>query len=177
MKQYPCGWCVNVPMKASLFITLGFSMVVIGLITLQGCSAPRLVVAGETCSVEAWQADHFTLQDVLPGRESNLRKQRVYVVLGSPAKGFNVPSEWMLAVDSVLIPLRVRAEENGSWQWSGTRNFYQRVRDGVMSLEEEHPVRSESSLPETAFMIQRDENGCTAVELPLVLNLGVIAMP
>jgi hypothetical protein len=46
-----------------------------------------------------------------------------------------------------------------------------------MSLEEEHPVRSESSLPETAFMIQRDENGCTAVELPLVLNLGVIAMP
>ncbi len=152
-------------------------MVVIGLITLQGCSAPHMVVAGETCSVEAWQADHFTLQDVLPGRESNLRKQRVYVVLGPPAKGFNARSEWMLAVDSILIPLRVRAEENGAWQWSGSRNFYQAVREGVMFLEEERPARSGSYLSEAAFMIQSDESGCTAVELPLVRNLEAIAMP
>lgn len=152
-------------------------MVVIGLMDLQGCSAPSLVVAGETCSVKAWQADDFTLQDVLPGRESNLRKQRVYVALGPPARGFNARSEWMLAADSVLIPLRVRAEQNGAWQWSGTRNFYQTVREGVMSLEEERPARSGSYLPETYFMIQSDESGCTAVELPLVRNLEAIAMP
>ena len=72
-----------------------------------------LVVAGETCSVRL-EADDFTLQDVLPGRESKLRKQRVYVMHGLPAKSFNARSEWMLAVDSVLIPLRVRAEENGA---------------------------------------------------------------
>ena len=164
-------------MKSSLFIALGFSVVVIGLVAVQGCSAHRLVFVGETCSVRAWQADEFTLQDVLPGRESNLRKQRVYVVHGLTAKSFNSRSEWMLAVDSVLIPLRVRAGENGAWQWSGTRNFYQAVREGVMSLEEEHPARSGTYLPEAAFMIQSDESGCTAVELPLVRNLEVIAMP
>ena len=152
-------------------------MVVIGLVALQGCNAPRLVVAGETCSVKAWQAYDFILQDVLPGRESNLRKQRVYAMHGLPAKSFNARSEWMLAVDSVLIPLRVRAEENGAWQWSGTRNFYQAVREEVISLEEEHPARSGSYLPEAAFMIQSDESGCTAVELPLVRNLEAIAMP
>ena len=164
-------------MKSSLLIALGFSLIVMGLTVLQGCSAPRLVVAGETCSVRAWQADDFTLQDVLPGRESNLRKQRVYVVHGLPAKSFNARSEWMLAVDSVLIPLRVRADENGTWQWSGTRNFYQAVREGVMSLAEEHPARSGSYFPEAAFMIQSDESGCAAVELPLVRNLEAIAMP
>lgn len=164
-------------MKSSLFIAFGFSLVVTGLMALQGCSAPRMVVAGETCSVRVWQADDFTLQDVLPGRESNLRKQRVYFVLGPPARGFNARSEWMLAVDSVLIPLRVRAEENGAWQWSGSRNFYQAVREGVMSLEEERPARSGSYLPEAAFMIQSGESGCTAVELPLVRNLEAIAMP
>ena len=152
-------------------------MVVIGLVALQGCNAPRLVVAGETCSVKAWQADDFTLQDVLPGRETNLRKQSMYVVHGLPVKSFNVRSEWILAVDSVLIPLRVRAEENGAWQWSGTRNFYQVVREGVISLEEEHPARSGSYLPEAAFMIQCDESGCTAVELPLARSLEAFAMP
>ena len=164
-------------MKSFSFIAFGFSLVVIGLMVLQSCSEPRMVVAGGTCSVRVWQADDFTLQDVLPGRESNLRKQRVYVVLGPPARGFNARSKWMLAVDSVLIPLRVRAEENAAWQWSGSRNFYQAVREGVMSLEEERPARSGSCLPEAAFMIQSDESGCTAVELPLVRNLEAIAMP
>jgi len=164
-------------MKSSFFIALGFSLIAMGLMVLQGCSAPRLVVAGETCSVRAWKAGDFTLQDVLPGRESNLRKQRVYIVHGLPAKGFNARSEWMLAVDSVLIPLRVCAEENGTWQWSGSRNFYQEVREGVMSLEEEHPAHSGSYFPEAAFMIQCDESGCAAVELPLVRHLEAIAMP
>jgi hypothetical protein len=47
----------------------------------------------------------------------------------------------------------------------------------VISLEEEHPARSGSYFPEAAFMIQSDESGCAAVELPLVRNLEAIAMP
>ena len=118
--------------------------------------------------VRAWKADDFTLQDVLPGRESNLRKQRVYVM---PSAKSSTPAVVDARSGSVLIPLRVRAEENGAWQWSGTRNFYQAVREGVMSMNEEHPARSGSHFPEAAFMIQSDESGCAAVELPLVRNL------
>ena len=60
--------------------------------------------------------------------------------------------------DSVLIPMRLRTEDNGAWQWSGSRNFYQSVREGVMSLDEEHPPTSGLNLSDGCFMIQRGES-------------------
>ena len=177
MKQYPFGWCVNDGMKHFHYPVLGAFLLVLLTVVIEGCSTQRLAVGGEECAIRNWQADDFFTQDVLPGMESNLRKQRVYFVVGSAEAEFNDQNEWLLAVDSVLIPLRVRTEESGAWQWSGSRNFYQEVREGVMSLEEEHPAHSGSYFPEAAFMIQSDESGCAAVELPLVRHLEAIAMP
>jgi len=142
-----------------------------------GCTTHHLVIGGHSCSLKEWQADDYFTQDVLPGMESNLRKQRIYVVVGSEATGIDAQGEWLLAVDSVLIPMRLRTEENGAWQWSGSRNFYQSVREGVMSLEEEVPPFSGLELSDGSFIIRRDENGCAAVHLPMVRQLGVIAMP
>ena len=142
-----------------------------------GCTTQHLSVGGQRCALKDWQADDYFTQDVLPGMESNLRKQRIYVVVGSEAMGFDAQSEWLLAVDSVLIPMRLRTEDNGAWQWSGSRNFYQSVREGVMSLDEEHPSASGLDLSNGCFMIQRGESGCRAVRLPMVRDLGVIAMP
>ena len=124
-----------------------------------------------------WQADDFFTQDVLPGMESNLRKQRVYFVVGSAEAEFNTRNEWLLAVDSALIPLRVRTEESGAWQWSGSRNFYQEVREGVMSMEEETPELSLLELEDEAFLIQRGAGQCRAMILPVVRHAGTVAMP
>ena len=177
MKQYPFGWCVKVSMKQFLCTSLWAFTFVTLTVAIQGCTTQRLAVGAEECTVRNWQVDDFFTQDVLPGMESNLRKQRVYFVVGDAVGEFNDQNDWLLAVDSVLIPLRVRTEESGAWQWSGSRNFYQEVREGVMSMEEECPARSGLNLPETAFIIQRHESGCTAVELPLVRALEAIAMP
>ena len=177
MKQYPFGWCVDVGMNQFLYTALWAFTLVTLTVALEGCSTQRLAVGGEECVVRDWQADDFFAQDVLPGMESNLRKQRVYFVVGSADEEFNDRSEWLLAVDSVLIPLRVRNDESGAWQWSGSRNFYQEVREGVMFLEEEHPEFSFLELEGDAFLIQRSTSQCRAMRLPGVRHIGTVAMP
>jgi hypothetical protein len=158
-------------------ILFGF-LVLIGLsLGTSGCTSQQLVLGEQSCAVEAWQADDFFTQDVLPGRESNLRKQRIYFVVGSTEAEFNEQSEWLLAVDSVLIPLRVRTEESGAMQWSGSRNFYQKVREGVMSMDEMHPELSALVLEEEAYLIQQDADQCRAMALPGVRHAGSVAMP
>ena len=156
---------------------LGMFLVVLLTVVIEGCSTQRLAVGGEECTVRNWQADDFFTQDVLPGMESNLRKQRVYFVMGSADAEFNDQHEWLLAVDSVLIPLRVRTEESGTGQWSGSRNFYQKVREGVMSMEEMHPELSALTLEDQAYLIQRDSGQCRAMGLPSVRHVGTVAMP
>ena len=177
MKQYPFGWCVNDGMKQFLYTTLWAFSLVLLTVAIQGCAATRLTLGEETCTVREWQADDFFTQDVLPGMESNLRKQRIYFVVGSAEAEFNDQDEWSLAVDSVLIPLRARAEESGAWQWSGSRNFYQTVREGVMSMEEEIPGPSFLTLEDEAFLIQRSPGQCQALTLPGVRHMGTVAMP
>lgn len=158
-------------------ILSGF-LVLVGLsLCISGCTSQQLVLGGQSCAVEAWQVDDFFTQDVLPGRESNLRKQRIYFVVGSAEAEFNDQSEWLLAVDSVLIPLRVRTEESRAMQWSGSRNFYQKVREGVMSMDEMHPELSALTLEEEAYLIQREANQCRAMALPAVRHVGSVAMP
>ena len=177
MKQYPFGWCVNDGMKQFLYTALWVFSLVLLTVAIQGCTATRLTLGEETCTVREWQADDFFTQDVLPGMESNLRKQRIYFVVGSAEAEFNDQDEWLLAVDSVLIPLRARAEESGAWQWSGSRNFYQTIREGVMSMEEEIPTPSFLTLEDEAFLIQRSPGQCQALTLPGVRHVGTVAMP
>ena len=164
-------------MKQFLYTALWVFSLVLLTVAIQGCAATRLTLGEETCTVREWQADDFFTQDVLPGMESNLRKQRIYFVLGSAEAEFNDQDEWSLAVDSVLIPLRARAEESGAWQWSGSRNFYQTVRGGVMSMEEEIPTPSFLTLEDEAFLIQRSPGQCQALTLPGVRHMGTVAMP
>jgi len=164
-------------MKQFLYTALWVFSLVLLTVAIQGCAATRLTLGEETCTVREWQADDFFTQDVLPGMESNLRKQRIYFVVGSAEAEFNDQDEWLLAVDSVLIPLRARAEESGAWQWSGSRNFYQTVREGVMSMEEEIPTPSFLTLEDEAFLIQRSPGQCQALTLPGVRHMGTVAMP
>ncbi|MBO75645.1 MAG: hypothetical protein CMD33_10270 [Flavobacteriales bacterium] len=164
-------------MKHPHHMPIGLSLVFTLIMGIQGCNTPRLAVAGQSCAVEEWRADEFFTQDILPGMESNLRKQRLYFVVGSAEADFNDQSEWLLAMDSVLIPMRVRFEESGAWQWSGSRNFYQPVREGVMSMDEVLPKTSALVLSEAAYLIQRDANKCTAMALPGVRHVGTVAMP
>ena len=177
MKQYPFGWCVNDGMKQFHYPVLGAFLLVLLTVAIQGCTTQRLAVGGEECAIRNWQADDFFTQDVLPGMESNLRKQRVYFVAGSADAEFNDQNEWLLAVDSVLIPLRARTEKSGAWQWSGSRNFYQEVREGVMSMVEERPESSLLTLGDEAFLIQRNKEQCRAMALPEVRHVGTVAMP
>ena len=177
MKQYPFGWCVNDGMKQFQYPVIGAFLLVLLTVAIEGCSTQRLAVGSEDCAVRDWKADDYFTQDVLPGMESNLRKQRIYFVVGSAEAEFDDQNEWLLAVDSVLIPLRVRTEESGAWQWSGSRNFYQEVREGVTSMEEETPELSFLELEGEAFLIQRSTSQCRAMGLPSVRHVGTVAMP
>lgn len=154
------------------FIALAFA------ITLSSCSSRRMAIGEDSCRVRNWQPDYFFTQDILPGMESNLRKQRMYIVVGDLEKaGENATGNWLLAVDSVLLPLRLRSEENGAWQWSGSRNFYQSVREGVMTNDEMYPDASGLNLSDAAYLIHRNNNLCTARPLPAVRHIGTVAMP
>jgi hypothetical protein len=157
---------------------LALAVVLAAVLALAGCSSSRIVVGEEPCSVRDWQATDFFTQDILPGMESNLRKQRIYIVVGdAESAGDDAAGKWSLAVDSVLIPLRLRAEEDGSWQWSGGRNFYQSVREGVMTTDEMHPDGSGLDLMDAAYLIHLKEGQCTARPLPTVRHIGTVAMP
>jgi hypothetical protein len=170
-------------MKHSFFVfapasALALAALLAVFLVLAGCSSSRVVVGEEPCSVRDWQATDFFTQDILPGMESNLRKQRIYIVLGdAESAGGYASGKWSLAVDSVLIPLRLREEEDGSWQWSGGRNFYQSVREGVMTTDEMHPDGSGLDLMDAAYLIHRKEDQCTARPLPTVRHIGTVAMP
>tara|TARA_B100001057_G_scaffold474857_1_gene540959 strand:+ start:1327 stop:1824 length:498 start_codon:yes stop_codon:yes gene_type:complete len=145
---------------------------------VQGCESQRLVIGESSCAIEAWSVDDYFTKDVLPGMESNLRKQRTYFITGkADLYEFNDQNEWLLAVDSVLISLSVSQLRDDLWQWSGSRNFYQSVREGVLSMEEVNPDRSGLDLNEEAFLIRREAGRCRARLLPAVRNLGTIAMP
>lgn len=144
---------------------------------LQGCGAQRLLVGGAKCELVTEVANDFFTQDILPGMESNLRKQRIYFVVGTSNLGLDSEGDWSLAVDSVLVPMRLRTDENGAWQWSGGRNFYQPVREGVMVTEEVQLNASGLGPDEGSYLIRQREGQCAALALPEVRHIGTVAMP
>ena len=149
----------------------------LGLCFLQACGVQRIWVGGSKCEVSAGSVDDFFTQDILPGMESNLRKQRIYFVVGSASSGMAEEGQWTLAVDSVLVPMRLRTDELGAWQWSGGRNFYQPVREGVMITEEVELDASGLDPKESTYLIQRWQDKCIALVLPEVRHIGTVAMP
>ena len=89
------------------------------------------------CPTRVIQLDTLFQQAVLPGRASNLIKQRMYWLEGSLVdQSVDESTDWTLAVDSVLIPLRARTLQDGRLRWSGSRSFYAPVTKGMTAMEE-----------------------------------------
>lgn len=70
------------------------------------------------------------------------------------------PIDWALAVDSVLIPMRMRILEDGRSRWSGSRSFYAPVRRGVPVLEEIKLESHRWNLKGRAALVARLESDC-----------------
>lgn len=86
-----------------------------------------------------------TQQDVLPGMESNLRKQRLYRLEGTiPAEEGDdwleqlmTMDQWELWVDGVVVPMRlIEVSVDMGVRLSGSRYYYHQQGDGRFGLEE-----------------------------------------
>ena len=123
-----------------------------------GSSAEHL---DSPCPTRLIDLDTLFQQGVLPGRASNLIKQRMYWLEGSLADHSVYESmDWVLAVDSVLIPLRVRALQDGRMRWSGSRSFYAPVTKGMQALEETLFESHTWDLEGRAVLVARSESDC-----------------
>ena len=123
-----------------------------------GSSAEHL---DSPCPTRLIDLDTLFQQGVLPGRASNLIKQRMYWLEGSLADHSVYKSmDWVLAVDSVLIPLRVRALQDGRMRWSGSRSFYAPVTKGMQALEETLFESHTWDLKGRAVLVARSESDC-----------------
>ena len=143
-----------------------------------GCQPAQLILGERACEAAKWEPLAFSTQEVLPGVESNLRAQRLYFVRGLEANHKRLPeSNWFLLTDSVQIPMRIRKNAEGETQWSGSRNFYGKVRPGVPVLENESPELSGLNLEGEAWLIGKHATGCLSVSLPAVQTLETIAAP
>jgi hypothetical protein len=144
-----------------------------------GCQPTLHTIGTRTCEESKWTPQSYSIQDILPGVESNLQAQRTYVVSRKDGAdgGAAETASWFLATDSVLLPMRFRLDSEGAAQWSGTRNFYGEVRPGVPTLAAVFPSLSGASLTDTAWLIRESAEGCMAVSLPPVQKLQAIAAP
>lgn len=119
-------------------------------------------------------------QDILPGMESNVRKQRFYVVKTNVnlKEGAQTISEWELWTDSVRIPLTWLADEGTSGALKGSRVFYGPVRSGVPILEEDVWRDHGQHLNGNSWLVGRHSSGnCAARILPDWTVLPIIASP
>lgn len=148
------------------FDSLRFSPLLMTALFLLAChsKAPMRVseeIIGTPCSTRFIELDTLFQQGILPGRESNLIKQRMYWMEGSLAgQPVDSPIDWALAVDSVLIPMRMRILEDGRSRWSGSRSFYAPVRRGVPVLEEIKLESHRWNLKGRAALVARLESDC-----------------
>lgn len=109
----------------------------------------------------AMDLDTLFQQGVLPGRESNLVKQRMYRLEGSlEGQRVDASVEWSLAVDTVFIPLRVRSLPDGRLRWSGSQSFYADVRPGVPMTEETALEVHTWNTQNGALLVARAETFC-----------------
>lgn len=113
------------------------------------------------CPTRLIELDTLFQQGVLPGRASNLIKQRMYWLEGSLAdQPVDESIDWVLAVDSMLIPMRARTLQDGRLRWSGSRSFYTPVTKGMSILEETVLESHVWDLEGRAVLLARSESDC-----------------
>ena len=113
------------------------------------------------CPTRLIELDTLFQQAVLPGRASNVIKQRMYWLEGSLAdQPVDESIDWVLAVDSMLIPMRARTLQDGRLRWSGSRSFYTPVTKGMSILEETVLESHVWDLEGRAVLLARSESDC-----------------
>lgn len=119
----------------------------VSLLAFAGCQ-PALqtstpVPPGTECEALPWSFERATVQGVLPGLASNLRRVDTYrllargELLGLPAEA---ETQWFLQVDSVLLPAQRVTPSGGSTGgegWVATRYHY---ADGADAMHQVEPV-------------------------------------
>ena len=140
-----------------------------------GSSAENL---DSPCPTYLIELDTLFQQAVFPGRASNLIKQRMYWLEGSLAnESVDESTDWALAVDSVLIPMRVRTLQEGRMRWSGSRSFYAPFTQGMSALEESVLESHVWDLEGRALLLARSESDCWSAFPAAWVVMETIAAP
>lgn len=171
------AYCVHIGMKTHLLsIALKFAL----LIGFIGCKSTQHQIGEYSCITidsKAERVSAFTYQDVLPGVESNLRKQRLYRLEAERLVDMNRYDSWFLAADSVLIPLGLNSNSEGEISWAGRRNFYESTRQGVPQLEVEVLDLSGYNYKNEYWLVGIGKQECKAFRLPEIEQLPLIVAP
>ena len=171
------AYCVHIDMKTQIQL---LALMIALLIALNGCNSTRYQIGEYSCiSIDSKveRVSIFTYQDVLPGVESNLRKQRLYHIESDRLVNEEHYEEWFLATDSVLIPLGLVSTTVGESAWAGRRNFYAETREGVPQLEVEVLNQSGMYYNNEYWLVGVGKKECKVFRLPKIEQLPVIAAP
>jgi hypothetical protein len=171
------AYCFLIGMKTQIQL---FALMIALLTALNGCNSTRYQIGEHSCiSIDsmAERVSIFTCQDVLPGVESNLRKQRLYHIESDRLVNEERYEEWFLATDSVLIPLGLVSAIAGESAWAGRRNFYEETREGVPQLEVEALNQSGMDYKNEYWLVGVGKKECKAFRLPEIGQLPLIAAP
>ena len=144
---------------------------------LESCQSGIPIAAWKDCKSLAMEGVECSIQDVLPGMESNLRRQRTYRVEAEMKSRHAKGLDWFLAIDSVLVPMRMRVMDEETVRWVGSRSFYTDVRLGVPMLEQTLLEAHGQALEGEAWLMGKSENGCAIAALPEWHVMPVIAAP
>ncbi len=142
-----------------------------------GCAQPQTVASGTgACPTWTGRVDRATVQSVVPGLASNLRRVDTYRimamgVLDGPLAGEGV--QWGIEMDSVVLPatrLRVAPghtpDANGPWGWVATRYSYSDGPDAHHPVEPVvYPLHGGPPVPSCTLVAQWD-GGCMRIPLP-----------
>lgn len=168
------------------------SMVVIMSILLMACEASKPLAVAETatrfsnCQATPFVSVSATQQDVLPGLESNVRKQRTYrLEVEIPAaegdawlNAMESIDKWELWVDSVVVPVRFRPMRAPKYlKFGGLRTFYAPAREGSMQLPVEEYARHGTALQGKARLVGYNATECYSYSLDTLQALPLIIAP
>ena len=165
------------------FDTLLFPLLLFSALLLLACQSNEplgssLERLDSPCPERLIELDTLFQRAVLPGIESNLIKQRMYWLEGSLAnESVDESTDWALAVDSVLIPMRVRTLQEGRMRWSGSRSFYAPVTQGMSALEESVLESHVWDLEGRALLMARSESDCWSAFPAAWVVMETIAAP
>jgi hypothetical protein len=168
------------------------SMVVITSILLMACGESKPLAVVETaarfsnCQVAPFVSVSASQQDVLPGVESNVRKQRTYrLEMEIPAaegdawlNAMESIDQWELWVDSVVVPVRFRPMRAPMHiKFGGLRMFYAPAREGSMQLPVEEYARHGTALQGKARLVGYNATECYSYSLDTLEALPLIIAP